>query len=70
MNTYELNDKQYDVSKFSPDAQALFGLIVSTKAEAEAHQKQLTILTEAYNSFAVRLNALVSEDALIKPDQQ
>ena len=70
MNTFELNDKQYDVSKFSPDAQALFGLIVSTKAEAEAHQKQLTILTEAYNSFAVRLNALVSEDALIKPDQQ
>ena len=70
MNTYELNDKQYDVSKFSPDAQALFGLIVSTKAEAEAHQKQLTILTEAYNSFAVRLNALVSEDALIKPDQK
>ena len=70
MNTYELDNQQYDVAKLPSEAQSLFHLLVSTKAEADIHKKQLTILTAAYNGFAVKLNEYVSEEALIPPDQQ
>jgi len=53
---YELDGKPYDVSKLDADSQSLFSLLVTTKQKADEHREQLIILTEAYTSFANRLN--------------
>jgi len=62
---YESDGKKYDVTKLSSEAQALFGLLVSSKEEAVKLQKLLTVHTEAYNSFAIKLNELLIDDALV-----
>ena len=45
MNVYELDGKQYDVSKFSIEAQGIFSLLVKSKQKADAHREELFILT-------------------------
>ena len=62
---YELDNKKYDVTKLSSEAQALFGLLVASKEEAVKLQKLLTVHTEAYTSFATKLNELLIDEALV-----
>ena len=65
MNIYELDGKQYDVSKFTIEAQGIFSLLIKAKQKAEAHREELFILTRAYTSLAEELNASCNSKALI-----
>lgn len=69
MNVYELDGKQYDVSKFSIEAQGIFSLLVKSKQKADAHREELFILTRAYTSLSEELNSSCDAETLIKEDE-
>jgi len=70
MNIYELEGKQYDVSKLTPEAQGIFSLLIKAKKRADGHREELFILTRAYTSLAEELNTLCDPIALVKEEQE
>ena len=68
MNIYELDDKQYDVSKFTIEAQRIFSVLIKARQKADAHREELFILTRAYTSLAEELNASCGPEALVKEE--
>ena len=62
---YELDGKQYDVSKLDEESQRLFSLLIIAKRQADEHREQLIILNESYTSFAKTLNSKCVDEALI-----
>ena len=70
MNIYELDDKQYDVSKLDAEAQSIFSLLIKAKQRADGHREELFILTEAYTSLSEKLNKRCDDAALVKEEQK
>ena len=66
MNTYKLDDKEYDVSKLDKAGQTLFSALVAADTEANELRKRLLIFIEAANSIKLKLDSKLTDDALIR----
>ena len=69
MNTYIVDDKQYDVSKLDEEAQSLFSALVNTNNEANGLRQRLFVLNEATTSISSKLNEKLTDDALVQDEE-
>lgn len=70
MNTYIVDDKQYDVSKLDEEAQSLFSALVNANNEANGLRQRLFVLNEATNSISSKLNEKLTDDALVQDEEE
>jgi len=62
-----LNDKQYDIEKLSPEAQAKLNSARFCEQKMESLEAELSMIRTARAAYLQALPELVSDDALIAP---
>lgn len=62
-----LNDKQYDIEKLSPEAQAKLNSARFCEQKMESLEAELSMIRTARSAYLQALPELVSDDALVAP---
>ncbi len=64
-----LNDKQYDIEKLSPEAQAKLNSVRFCEQKIESLEAELSIIRTARSAYLQALSELVSDGALVTEEE-
>lgn len=68
-NIYSFEDKQYDVSKLSTEAQNCYAYLALAQQKVNESNTDLTILQAATVALHTKMQELLVDDALISEDE-